>query len=97
MLPTGQQIFVGLRERPATVPPFLPPGDGDETLLPFVLNNSAAIAHFDENTGVGHTESGERYVVIGKPSDPSGMIRFSIEQMLPAKDIRWKYAFSCRN
>lgn len=93
MLPTGQEIFVGLRERPATVPPFLPPDDGDET-LPFVLSNSAAIKAFDENTGVGHTESGERYVVIGQPSDPTGMIRFSVSQMLPASDIRWKYDFS---
>lgn len=92
VLPTDEEIFVGLREKPATVPPFLPP-DGDNP-LPFILTNSSPIDHFDANTGVGFTESGSRYVVIGQPSDPTGMIQFSVKQMLPAEHIRWKYDFA---
>ncbi len=93
VLPTNEQIFVGLRERPPTVPPFLPPDD-DDSPLPFVLTNSSPIERFDEETGVGYTESGGRYVVIGQPRDPTGMIQFSVNQMLPAKQIRWKYDFA---
>lgn len=36
ILPSEQEIFVGLRQRPEVIPPFKPPQDGDE-LLPFTL------------------------------------------------------------
>lgn len=93
VLPSDQEIFVGLRHRPETVPPFLPPDEDDE-LLPFTLRNSSPITDFDKSKGIGYTESGRRYVVIGQPSDPTGMIRLSVNQMMPAEDIRWKYDFS---
>lgn len=92
ILPSDEEIFVGLRQRPEVVPPFKPPEDGDE-LLPFTLRNSSPINEFDENRGVGLTQSGRRYVVIGKPSDPTGMIRFSVEKMMPLEAVRWKYEF----
>lgn len=92
ILPSEQEIFVGLRQRPEVIPPFKPPQDGDE-LLPFTLRNSSPITEFNEKRGVGFTQSGRRYVVIGKPSDPTGMIQFSVEKMMPAADIRWKYDF----
>lgn len=94
VLPTEEEIFVGLvRQEPETLPPFLQPGDGDE-LLPFMLTNSSAIKEFDKQRGVGFTTSGERYVVVGQPSDPTGMIRMSVSQMMTADDIRWKYDFA---
>ena len=92
VLPSDQEIFVGLRHRPDTVPPFLP-ADADDMLLPFTLRNSSPITNFDKATGIGFTESGRRYVVIGQPNDPTGMIRLSVEQMIPAEAIRWKYDF----
>ncbi len=92
VLPGKEEIFVGLRHRPETVPPFKPADDDDE-LLPFTLRNSSPIKEFNENTGVGFTQSGKRYVVIGKPSDPTGMIRLSVDQMMQQEDIRWKYDF----
>lgn len=93
VLPDEQEIFVGLRQRPETVPPFKPADDEDE-LLPFTLRNSSPIREFDQQRGVGFTESGRRYVVIGQPSDPTGMIRLSVSQMMPAGDIQWKYSFA---
>ncbi|KGM06259.1 hypothetical protein LP43_2132 [Methylophaga thiooxydans] len=93
ILPSDEEIFVGLRQRPEVVPPFKPPEDGDE-LLPFTLRNSSPIKEFDEHRGVGFTQSGRRYVVIGKASDPTGMIRFSVENMMAPNAIRWKYEFS---
>lgn len=92
VLPSEQEIFVGLRQRPETVPPFKPV-DNDE-LLPFTLRNSSPIKKFDQARGIGFTESGRRYVVIGQPSDPTGMIRLSVSQMMPAEDIRWKFSFA---
>lgn len=92
VLPSDEEIFVGLRQRPETVPPFKPPEAQDE-LLPFTLRNSSPIKEFDKTRGVGFTESGRRYVVIGQPCDPTGMIRLSINQMMPPEDIRWKYDF----
>jgi len=92
VLPSEEEIFVGLRQRPEVVPPFKPPEAGDE-LLPFTLRNSSPIETFDKNRGIGFTKSGRRYVVIGKPSDPTGMIRRSVENMLEAEIIRWKYEF----
>ncbi len=92
ILPSETEIFVGLRQRPETVPPFLPPDDAD-ALQPFVLHNSSEIAEFNAQTGVGFDKDGKRYVVLGNPNDPTNMIRFSVSQMLPADDIRWKYAF----
>lgn len=92
VLPTGEELFVGLRERPATVPPFLPPDTASP--LPFTLRNSSPIRQFDALAGVGFTDSGRRYVVIGKPSDPTGMIRFSVEQMMAASEIHWKFDFA---
>jgi hypothetical protein len=92
ILPGDEEIFVGLRHRPETVPPFKPADDDDE-LLPFTLRNSTPIKNFDKQRGVGFTESGRRYVVIGQPSDPTGMIRLSVNQMMPADEIRWKYDF----
>lgn len=92
ILPSDEEIFVGLRQRPEVVPPFKPPEGGDE-LLPFTLRNSSPINEFDDKRGVGFTQSGRRYVVIGKPSDPTGMIRFSVEKMMPVEAIRWKYPF----
>ncbi|EEF78577.1 hypothetical protein [Methylophaga thiooxydans] len=93
ILPSDEEIFVGLRQRPEVVPPFKPLEDGDE-LLPFTLRNSSPIKEFDEHRGVGFTQSGRRYVVIGKASDPTGMIRFSVENMMAPNAIRWKYEFS---
>jgi hypothetical protein len=92
ILPSDEEIFVGLRQRPETVPPFKP-AETDDELLPFTLRNSSPIKEFDKNSGVGFTESGRRYVVIGQPSDPTGMIRFSVEQMMASNNIRWKYDF----
>ncbi len=93
VLPSEQEIFVGLRQRPETVPPFKAAEDDDE-LLPFTLRNSSPIQEFDPARGIGFTESGRRYVVIGQPSDPTGMIRMSVSQMMPAKDIQWKFSFA---
>jgi hypothetical protein len=93
VLPTDEEIFVGLRHRPETVPPFKPAEDDDE-LLPFTLRNSSPIQDFDQSRGVGYTQSGRRYVVIGQPSDPTGMIRLSVNQMMAAEAIRWKFEFA---
>ena len=93
MLPSGEEIFVGLRHRPDTMPPFLPPED-DDSLLPFTLRNSSPITEFDKDRGVGFTASGRRYVVIGQPSDPTGMIRLSVSHMMSEDDIQWKYPFN---
>lgn len=93
VLPSNQEIFVGLRQRPETVPPFKP-ADDDNELLPFTLRNSSPIQEFDVSRGIGFTESGRRYVVIGQPSDPTGMIRMSVSQMMPAEDIHWKFSFA---
>lgn len=92
VLPGEEEIFVGLRQRPETVPPFKPAEEDDE-LLPFTLRNSSPIKDFDEKRGIGFTESGRRYVVIGQPSDPTGIIRLSVNQMMPPEDIQWKYDF----
>lgn len=92
VLPTEEEIFVGLRKRPETVPPFLPPENNDE-ILPYTLQNSSAITEFNPQNGVGFDRDGRRYIVIGPASDPTGMIRFSVSQMLQAKHIRWKYDF----
>ena len=93
ILPDEQEIFVGLRQRPEVVPPFLPPEDSDE-ILPFTLQNSSAIKDFDENRQVGFDANGTRYVMIGQPGDPTGMIQLSVQQMMKPEDIHWKYAFS---
>ena len=93
ILPGEQEIFVGLRHRPEVVPPFLPPEDSDE-ILPFTLQNSSVIKDFDENRQVGFDDDGTRYVMIGQPGDPTGMIQLSIQQMMKPEDIHWKYAFS---
>lgn len=92
ILPTGKEIFVGLCNRPDVIPPFAPPTASDD-LLPFLLQNSSVITEFNVKTGVGFDSDGSRYVVLGKPSEPTGMIRFSISQMMKAQDIHWKYAF----
>jgi len=91
-LPSGEEIFVGLRHRPETMPPFALPKNDDE-LMPFTLRNSSPIECFNQKQGVGYTRSGRRYVVIGKPSDPAGIIQMSINKALPAETINWKYAF----
>lgn len=93
VLPTGQEIFVGLRQRPETIPPFKPADDEDE-LLPFTLRNSSPIKEFNKSQGLGYTESGRRYVVLGQPADPTGIIRLSVSQMMPPEQIRWKYEFT---
>lgn len=94
ILPTKEEIFVGIvRQLPEPLPPLLQPEQGDE-LLPFMLTNSDPIKDFDKQRGVGFTESGERYVVVGEPSDSTGMIRFSLQQMMSADEIRWKYEFT---
>lgn len=92
LLPDEREIFVGLANRPETVPPFAPLDAADE-LLPFILQNSSAIKAFDEKTGVGFDSDGSRYVLLGKPSDPMGMIRLSVGQMMKVDEIRWKYEF----
>lgn len=92
ILPSDVEIFVGLCNRPATVPPFAPPDSADD-LLPFILQNSSAIEEFNDKTGVGFDSDGSRYVLLGKASDPTGMIRFSVRQMMSAEAIRWKYDF----
>ena len=92
VLPGDEEIFVGLRQRPETVPPFKPV-DEDEP-LPFTLRNSSPIKSFDRQRGIGFTESGRRYVLIGEPSDPTGIIRLSVSQMMPADKICWKYDFA---
>lgn len=92
ILPSDEEIFVGLCNRSATVPPFAPPDAADD-LLPFILQNSSAIKEFNDKTGVGFDSDGSRYVVLGKASDPTGMIRFSVGQMMQADEIRWKYDF----
>jgi len=92
ILPSDEEIFVGLCNRPTTVPPFAPPVAADD-LLPFILQNSSAIAEFNNQTGVGFDSDGSRYVLPGKASDPTGMIRFSVGQMMQADEIRWKYEF----
>jgi hypothetical protein len=61
--------------------------------LPFILQNSSAISEFNDKTGVGFDSDGSRYVLIGKASDPTGMIRFSVGQMMKPDEIRWKYEF----
>lgn len=93
ILPSDVEIFVGLRQRPETVPPFLPPDAADQ-LQPFVLHNSSEISEFNAQTGVGFDKDGKRYVLLGNPGDPTNMLQFSVSQMLPAADIRWKYPFS---
>lgn len=93
ILPSDTEIFVGLRQRPATVPPFLPPDAADQ-LQPFVLHNSSEISDFNDQTSVGFDKKGNRYVLLGPPGDPTNMIRFSITQMVAADDIRWKYDFA---
>jgi len=93
VLPSEEEIFVGLRKRPETVPPFLPPENSDQ-ILPYTLQNSSAIKDFNPQNGVGFDQDGRRYVVIGQASDPTGMIRFSVSQMMKAEEIRWKYDFS---
>lgn len=93
ILPSDTEIFVGLRHRPETVPPFLPP-EGSDALQPFVLHNSSEIKDFDDQRSLGFDKDGKRYVLLGKPSDPTNMIRFSIAQMVQANDIRWKYDFT---
>ncbi|AFI84609.1 hypothetical protein Q7A_1791 [Methylophaga nitratireducenticrescens] len=92
ILPTDEEIFVGLCNRPETVPPFAPPGAADD-LMPFILQNSGAISEFNDKTGVGFDRDGSRYVVLGKASDPTNMIRFSVRQMMKPDEIRWKYEF----
>lgn len=92
ILPSEDEIFVGLSKRPETIPPFLPPENQDE-ILPFILQNSSAIKTFDQKTGVGFDKDGSRYVVLGEPSDPSGMIQMSVSQMMKPQDIRWKFTF----
>ncbi|WP_438971033.1 hypothetical protein [Methylophaga sp.] len=91
-LPSEEEIFVGLRQRPEVVPPFKPQEEGDE-LMPFTLRNSSPIKEFNKTRGVGYTQSGRRYVVIGQPSDPTGMIRLSVSQMMSVEDIQWKFDF----
>ncbi|MDX1574420.1 MAG: hypothetical protein R3341_10370 [Methylophaga sp.] len=93
ILPSDTEIFVGLRQRPETVPPFAPPDDADR-LQPFVLHNSSEITEFNTQTGVGFDNDGKRYVLLGPPSDPTNMIRFSINQMMQADNIRWKHDFA---
>lgn len=93
ILPSDTEIFVGLRHRPETVPPFAPPDDADK-LQPFILHNSSEIKEFDDQRSLGFDKDGKRYVLLGKPSDPTNMIRFSISQMMQADDIRWKYEFA---
>lgn len=93
VLPSDVEIFVGLRQRPETVPPFAPPENAD-TLQPFMLHNSSEITEYNRQTGVGFDQDGKRYVLLGKPGDPTNMLRFSVSQMMPAEDIHWKYAFS---
>lgn len=93
ILPSGEEIFVGLRQRPETVPPFKPVDEEDE-LLPFTLRNSSPIKEFNQAQGIGYTESGKRYVVIGQASDPTGLIRLSVDQMMPAEQIKWKFPFN---
>lgn len=93
ILPSDREMFVGLRERPEVIPPFAPPEDADQ-IQPFILHNSSEITEFDDKTSVGFDKDGKRYVLIGPASDPTNMIRFSISQMMPADDIRWKYAFA---
>jgi len=34
---------------------------------------------------------GSRYLVLGKPSDSTGMIRFRVGQLIKADEIHWKY------
>ena len=92
VLPSDEEIFVGLCNRPETVPPFAPPDAADD-LLPFILQNSSAIKDVDDKTGVGFDSNGSRYVLLGKASDPTGMIRFSVGQMMKPDEIRWKYEF----
>lgn len=92
ILPSDIEIFVGLRHRPETIPPFLP-AEGSDTIQPFVLHNSSEIKEFNEQSGVGFDSNGKRYVILGNPNDPTNVIRFSITQMMPADDIRWKYDF----
>ncbi len=93
ILPSDIEIFVGLWHRPETIPPFLPPEDAD-SLQPFVLHNSSEIKAFNDQSGVVFDSDGKRYVLLGNPDDPTNMIRFSITQMMPADDIRWKYDFA---
>jgi hypothetical protein len=93
VLPSGEEIFVGLRERPETIPPFLPADDSDE-LLPFILHNSDAIESFDKETGIGHTKTAVRYVLIGQPNDPTGIIQFSVSQLMREQQAQWKYPFA---
>jgi len=92
ILPSDAEIFVGLCNRPETVPPFAPPDAADD-LLPFILQNSSAIKEFNDNTGVGFDSDGSRYVLLGNACDPTGMIRFSVGQMMKPDEIRWKYEF----
>ena len=93
ILPTGEEIFVGLRQRPEALIPENS-HDSDDQLLPFTLHNSDPIQEFDANTGFGKTDTGQSYVLIGEPSDLHGMIHFSVSQMMRAEDIQWKYDFT---
>ena len=93
ILPTGEEIFVGLRQRPESMVPEVS-HDGDDQLLPFALHNSDPIESIDTSNGFGLTRSGQTYMLIGDPSDPHGMIRFSVSQMMRNDDIQWKYDFA---
>lgn len=93
ILPSDTEIFVGLRQRPKTMPPFLPADDSD-AVQPFMLHNSSEIKVFNDHSGVGFDRDGKRYVIFGNPNDPTNMIRFSITQMMQADDINWKYDFA---
>lgn len=78
---------MGLCNRTETLPPFSLPNAADN-LLTFILQNSSAIQEFNDSTGVEFDSNGSRYVVLGKPSDPTGMIRFSVSQMMQSDEIR---------
>lgn len=93
ILPTGEEIFVGLRQTPENLVTDSSNDQGDD-LLPFSLHNSDPIETLDTESGFGKTRTGQSYVLIGGPSDPHGMIRFSVSQMMRPEDIHWKFEFA---
>ena len=87
---SGAAIFVGLRRTP---PNYVMQHLAEEGWfrLDCSFRNSSAIVDFDPSTGIGHTQSGRRYVLVGKPSDTTGLIRKSVETIF--KDDKYRYRF----
>ncbi|MCC5796299.1 MAG: hypothetical protein JJU48_03100 [Methylophaga sp.] len=88
----GSAIFVGLRRSP---PNFVMQHAAEDGWfrLDCSFRNSTTIEHFDPSKGIGHTQSGRRYVLLGKPSDTTGLIRKSVETIFKNDKFKYRYKF----